>query len=181
MTFTIALFVHLVSLVVGFGAVVVTDVFGLLWLMKRVPLSLTTRVADVTGRLVWIGWGGLVVSGIVLITQKGFVDNLMLIKLFFVAMLGVNGILLHKIKKQMQKAGGETLAPELRFQIGFASFVSQLGWWGAIAIGFIHNNWQSTIDWPPHPVYVILAIALMLVAAGFAGVRMAGRRTTDVV
>ncbi len=33
--FYIFLFVHLTSLIVGFGAVLVTDFFGLLWLRKK--------------------------------------------------------------------------------------------------------------------------------------------------
>ena len=166
--FTVALFVHLVSLVVGFGAVVVVDMFGLLWLARRVPLSLVNRVAGVTQRLIWLGWSGLVVSGLVLISKKGFVDNLTLIKLFFVAMLGANGLFLHTIKKRMEALSDDAImTPDLKRQVGFSSFISQLGWWGAMLIGFIHNNWQQNINWPPHPWYFIIGMAVVFLGIGF--------------
>ncbi|MEK7582905.1 MAG: hypothetical protein AAB483_00655 [Patescibacteria group bacterium] len=166
--FYILLFVHLVSLIVGFGAVIVIDTFGLLWTMRRTRLKLVNQVANVTQRLIWIGWGGLVASGIGLIIFKGFIDNLTMIKLFFVAMVGINGVLLHKIKKQMEAHEiDEVLPGNLRARIAFSSVVSQIGWWGAIIIGFAHRQIRHVIDWPPHPEYVIGALAAIFILIGF--------------
>jgi hypothetical protein len=64
------LFLHLISLIIGFGAVLVIDTFGLLWLFKKKPLPKVMEVAEVTQRLIWIGWAGMVVSGISYYTQR---------------------------------------------------------------------------------------------------------------
>lgn len=50
------LFIHLISLIVGFGSVIVIDTFGFLWLLKKVKLTFVNRVANVTQPLIWIGW-----------------------------------------------------------------------------------------------------------------------------
>lgn len=162
--FYIFLFIHLISLVVGFGAVIVIDTFGLLWIRKKVSLELVTTVANTTQKLIWLGWSGLVISGIGLIVMKGFVDNLTIIKLFFVAMLGINGIFLHHIKNNLENRN---------FRIGLASAVSQLGWWGAIVIGFLHRHWRYEIDWPPNPWLVIGIIVILITLAAIIGERRA--------
>lgn len=164
--FYIFLFLHLISLIVGFGAVIMIDFSGLLWTFKRIKLSFLNRVADITQRLIWLGWFGLVISGLVLILHKGFVDNLTWIKLMFVAMLGVNGIFLHIIKKQIDKVSDEQPMPVLvRFRITMASITSQLGWWGAFSIGFVHRHIQHVINWPQYPFAVGGLIILILLAA----------------
>ncbi|MEU1285664.1 hypothetical protein [Kitasatospora sp. NPDC005856] len=63
---TAALFVHLASLVLGFGAVLVADYYGLLWMTRRCALR---EALGATNRLhlpIWAGLGGLVVSGVML-------------------------------------------------------------------------------------------------------------------
>jgi len=59
----IAIFVHIVSFIIGFGAVIVIDSFGLLWLLKKTKLAFVMNVAGVTQKLIWLGWIGLVASG----------------------------------------------------------------------------------------------------------------------
>ncbi len=161
--FYIALFVHLTSLVMGFGSVMVVDTFGLLWLAKKRTLVQVNQVADVTQRLIWLGWSGLVLSGLVLITSKGYVDNMTKIKLFFVFMLGLNGIFLHLVKKTIEKYEKQNAVPAIvKFRIAMTTTISQMGWWGAMFIGFIHRHWKHTIQWPPHPWIVMLGIAAVL-------------------
>lgn len=168
--FYIFLFIHLTSLIVGFGAVMVIDCFGLLWLLGRVKLSFVSSVANVTQRLIWLGWGGLVASGIVLAVIKGHIDELTQIKLFFVLMLGVNGILMHLLKKRMDALGdADTVPRSVLFRMFFSSTLSQIGWWGAMLIGFLHNHWQHRITWPPHPLIVIGVLAVVMCLVGVIG------------
>lgn len=168
--FYIALFVHLVSLIMGFGAVMVIDSFGLLWLLKKVKLEFLRRVADVTQILIWIGWCGLVLSGIVLITIKGYIDNLTTIKLFFVFMLGLNGIFLHYLKQEIKKVEqSNKIKPIFKFRMFLASFISQLGWWGAMTIGFLHRHWQHNIAWPANPWGYIIGIIGLIGIIGIIG------------
>src|SRR3989338_9444425 len=158
--FYIALFVHLASLIIGFGAVLVIDTFGLLMLLGKQPLEQVKKVARVTQMLIWIGWGGMVVSGVNLIWLKGYVDNLTKIKLFFVLAVGLNGIFLHFISKSMQNISDDRQTPKLlKFRIGLATVISQLGWWGAMTIGFVHRHWRHQIDWPLNPWSYIFGIA----------------------
>ena len=167
------LFAHLMSLVVGFGAVVVVDTAGFLWLFKKTSINSVYRVASITQRLIWLGWVGLVLSGVGLISIKGYVDNLTLIKLFFVFMLGVNGLFLHYIKKSLHRMRiSEISSPSSRFRITLASAVSQLGWWGALIIGFLHRHWQHYIPWPDNPWNYIGAMTIVLAVIYFFGEMM---------
>jgi hypothetical protein len=167
LTFYIFLFIHLVSLIIGFGAVIVVDSFGLLWVLKKAKLHTVDKVATITQKLIWIGWGGLVLSGIGLISFKGYIDNLTWIKLFFVALLGLNGLYLHIIKRGIVSfLDGKPISDLFRFRIVLASVVSQVGWWGAIIIGFLHRQWSHTINWPQNPALYIglIAAAIFLIA-----------------
>jgi hypothetical protein len=161
--------VHVASLIVGMGSVIVIDVFGLLWILKKVPLSLVNTVANITQKLIWTGWGGLVLSGIGLLTIKGFVDNLTMMKLFFVALVGANGIFLHVIKKSFEQIKGDTISDKLKFRITLASTISQVGWWSAIAIGLLHARWNHVINWPPNPTFYMICIAVGITAIALVG------------
>jgi hypothetical protein len=165
--FYIALFVHIVSFVTGFGAVIVIDMFGLLWLLGKQPMEQVNKVANVTQRLIWLGWFGLVASGLVLITSKGYVDNLTMLKLFAVAMLGLNGIFLHFIKKSMERQANQNEVSRLTmFRIGLSSTISQAGWWSALTIGYLHRQWRHNIPWPHHPVrFMVIAVIVILIVA----------------
>lgn len=163
---TLFLFVHIISLVVGFGTVLVTDFFGFLWVRREISKITLTQVTRQTKKLIWLGYSGLVASGIGLLIAKGYIDNLTKIKLFFVLMVGVNGFFLHTIDKRFAKqADDHQMPPSLKWRVVIASMVSQVGWWGAIIIGFVHHEWQSFIPWPDNPWlymgYIIVAFALL--------------------
>lgn len=169
--FYVALFIHLASLIVGFGSVLVIDTFGLLMLLGKQPLEMVKKVANVTQTLIWLGWGGMVVSGANLIYLKGYVDNLTKIKIFFVVLVGLNGIFLHFIKKlALEKFQNKNDIPRLwMFRMGLASAISQTGWWGALLIGFLHRHISHDIPWPAHPYLWMFAIIGIFGAAAIAG------------
>ena len=168
--FLVFLAVHIISLIVGMGAVFLIDTFGLLWLLGKMRLSFVVRVAHVTQWLIWLGWTGLVLSGTGLIVLKGYIDSLTMIKLFFVALLGANGIFLHGIKKTMEAFAEQDVLPLfVRFRIGLSSGISQLGWWGAAAIGFLHRHWQHRIDWPEAPELYMIGIIVLILATALMG------------
>lgn len=162
------LFVHVVSFAVGFGSVVVIDTFGLCFLLKLfgVDLRQVTSVANITQKLIWLGFAGLVASGIPMLVLKGSVDGLTQLKLFLVLVLAVNGIFLHYIKKSMERLGNpETFTPKIAFQVGLASAISQIGWWGALTIGFAHRHIAHTIHFPISTVWIMAALLLCIAAA----------------
>ena len=55
--FFVLLFIHLTGLVLGFGSVLVTDLFGLLWIMDRIRFPQLVKVSRITERFIWCGWG----------------------------------------------------------------------------------------------------------------------------
>jgi hypothetical protein len=162
--FFVFLFIHLSFLVLGFGSVLVTDLYGLLWIWDRVRFTHLVRVSAITKKFIWAGWLGMVASGIPLILHKGEVDNLMVIKLFFVAVVGLNGILLHSLHKKVEGySKGKNVPNAFMFQLMLSLFISQLAWWGALIIGFLHRHVQSVIEWPPHPWPWLIPICILTV------------------
>jgi hypothetical protein len=167
--FYVILFGHLASLILAFGSVLVIDVFGLLWLFKKKTLSEVFRVAAVTQALIWIGWFGLVATGVPLLIMKGLVDDLTWLKIFLVGLAGFNGLFLDRIKKEGEKIPDTARPPaRLIFRIALGSAISQLSWWGATIIGFYHGTVEHVVRWPHKPVLwmagVILAIAVVTIA-----------------
>lgn len=174
--FYILLFVHLAGLVLGFGSVLVTDLYGLLWLTGRQPYPRLVAVSGVTEKFVWIGWGMMVAAGIPMLVIKGEIDNLMWIKLFFVALIGVNGLALHRVQHRAADFGpGDELPSRFVVWSALSLGISQLGWWGAMLIGFLHRHVQSVIQWPPAP-WPVLAPLLLL--AGLLVIGLVARAIT---
>jgi hypothetical protein len=108
-----------------------------------------------------------VLSGVPLLLLKGYIDSLTWIKLFLVLMVGLNGIFLHGIKRGFERAIARRSAipPLYEFRIMLATAISQIGWWGAVVIGFAHRHIAHFIPWPESPWPAIaLLIGAMLVA-----------------
>lgn len=165
--YLIVLFLHVISFIVGFGAVIVIDTFGLVWLLKwwGVDLSLLKKVAGITQRLIWLGWVGLVVTGAVLLYMKGVVSGLTQLKVFLVLMVGINGVFMHFIKKSLEALpeAANNVPRNIIFRISLASFISQLGWWGATLIGFLNRQVKPPISFP-YPVWFVIAGICLLIA-----------------
>ncbi|GAA2819265.1 hypothetical protein GCM10010441_49600 [Kitasatospora paracochleata] len=131
---TAALFVHLATLVVGFGAVLAIDYLGLLWLLGRRTLR---QVVDFTAPLhvpVWAGLAGLTFSGILL--EPHLDSPLTWLKLVLVLAIALNGVHATALHQRLEEYG-DTRPPHRLLGRGAASaLISQVGWWGSVAIGF---------------------------------------------
>jgi hypothetical protein len=159
-SFFIFLFIHLSFLILGFGSVLATDLYGLLWVKDRVRFTQLISVSGHTKKFIWAGWFGMVAAGIPLLILKGEIDNLLVIKLFFVALIGANGVLLHYLHQKVEVySKGEQVPRLFMFRLTFSLFISQLGWWGALLIGFLHRHVSTIINWPDNPW---LAIGLII-------------------
>lgn len=182
--FFISLFIHLSGLILGFGSVLVTDFYGLLWIRDRARFPQVVRVSGVTEKLIWAGWGLMVAAGIPLLILKGLIDNLLIVKLFFVALIGLNGIPLHVLQKQVRGYEEGHDVPTLTlFRLAFALFVSQLSWWSAVLIGFLHRHVQTIIEWPDAPwllIGLVVAALLVIWASGEALIRRNRAAADDV-
>jgi hypothetical protein len=136
---SIALFGHLASLVVGFGSVVGVDYFGLLWFLRRIPLDTMLRQADRMSPLIWLGLGGLVVTGAFMEPQLG--APLTLIKMGCVVGVGIVGVLALSTKRTMMRQMPRVTASVLIRGL-FLAAMSQALWWSTVLIGFL--NMTST-------------------------------------
>ncbi|MFI1172637.1 hypothetical protein [Streptomyces melanogenes] len=135
---TAALFVHLASLVLGFGAVLAVDYYGALWLMGRKTLR---EVLDFTAPLhvpVWVGLGGLLFSGAFLHPDLG--SPLTCVKLGLVLVLALNGVQASALHRRLATVNGESVRPALLIRSAVTAAVSQAAWWGAVTIGFLNSQ-----------------------------------------
>lgn len=135
---TAALFIHLASLVLGFGAVLVVDWFGVLWLLGRCTLRETLTTADRLHAPVWAGLAGLVISGAMLHPDLG--SALTRTKLALVLVLALNGLQSRVLAHRLSLHASPTPAPRVLLWGAVTAGVSQLCWWGAVTIGFLNSQ-----------------------------------------
>ena len=99
-----ALFVHLVSLVTGFGSVLAVDWHGTLWLLGRASLSEVVTLSERLAVPIWAGFGGLVASGTLLAPDTS--APLTRAKLVLVTVLAVNGLSAARQGRRLAAAPG---------------------------------------------------------------------------
>lgn len=138
----VALFIHLISMAVGFGSVIMVDVYGLLWLFGHRTLSEVVDIATISHTVIALGVGGLLASGIAL--RPDLTSPLAQLKMLLVLVLMLNGVAAQRMLQRMK----HTLPPDTRGanipwtgfkRVMVAGAISQSTWWGAIAIGFLTN------------------------------------------
>ena len=133
----VALFAHLGSLLVGFGAVLLVDWFGLLWLTRRRSLADVLRTAQ--GALVptWLGFTGLLVSG-ALLGPEG--TPLTTVKLLVVLAVGLNGVFAGSLLSKLSRYSDRRLPTMLLIRASAATTLSQCAWWTAVLIGYLNSQ-----------------------------------------
>jgi hypothetical protein len=135
-----ALFVHLAALVVGFGAVLTVDWFALLWLLGRRSLIELTNVAAAVHLPIWLGLGGLVLSGA--LCGPDLSEPLTRLKLALVLLVTLNGLYTYTVSERLARLshrGDDGAVPiRLLLRAVTSATLSQLGWWGAMIIGFVN-------------------------------------------
>jgi hypothetical protein len=137
-----ALFVHLASLLFGFGAVGIIDLHGLLWMAGRRRFGEVTRLVQAVEPIIWAALAGLLVSGSLLEPHPGV--PLTRIKLALVLVIGLNGAIaqgLHAATRRLPQDMTFASCPRrYRTSVLASATVSQIGWWGAILIGFLNTT-----------------------------------------
>src|SRR5829696_6021183 len=133
----VALFVHLISLVVGFGSVLAVDWYGLLSLSGRVTIGDVLLTAERMTPLIWIGLAGLTASGVVL--KPDLSSWLIVVKLCCVLGVGIVGVLALSTSRLMERQMPTPARPVVRRGLVLAG-ASQTFWWTAVIIGFITNQ-----------------------------------------
>jgi hypothetical protein len=136
-----ALFVHLLSLVVGLGAVVVLDAYGAGCLLRRRSPVVVARLAGSFEPLIWTGLVGLTVSGTLLAPNLN--SPLTWLKLGAVIIAGLNGINAQGLREAVQTLPDTTplwaLPRHLLGRLLVTTALSQAAWWIAVTIGYWNN------------------------------------------
>lgn len=135
----LALAVHLLSLVTAFGATVMVDWHGLLWLSGRRELRESLRVADAGRPLIWIGYAGLLISGTLL--GPDLEQWRTWVKLGCVLFIGLNGAVVDTVGKQLAQGppGARFIHVPiwLRRRMLITAALSAGCWWAAGVIGVL--------------------------------------------
>jgi len=135
-----ALFIHLVGMASGFGAVVMIDVYGLMWLFGYKTLHELVDLVTTAHSVIGVAVGALLASGIAL--RPDLSSPLARFKMLLVLVLMLNGVWAQHLLVGMKR----TLPAEVRgpnipwagFQRALAAaLISQSTWWGSIVIGFL--------------------------------------------
>jgi hypothetical protein len=129
----IALFAHLIFLVLGLGAVLAADYFIVLWLVGRAILADVVRGASWLHLPIWVGVIGLVFSGMLL--EPNIATAMTRAKLVFVAVLILNGLQATILDRRMEASTG-SLSVRLLIWSAATTALSQVCWWGSVWIGF---------------------------------------------
>ena len=137
-----ALFVHLASLVVGLGAVLMIEWHALLWATGWSNVR-ELRQADRTMILpVWVGLAGLLASGALLEPDLG--KPATLVKLVAVLVLSLNGVALTRWTSDLARlppnAHFRSLPSRARVAFVASAVVSQVAWWTAVVIGLMNST-----------------------------------------
>lgn len=139
---TIARSVHVVSLVLAFGPVILLDWYGLAWLTGRRRFGDVRRLADAADPLIWLGIAALTLSGVFL--APDLQHPLALIKASFVLVLVNNGVAVRSLADRLRAAGDPVglrgLPPALQRRLLSSIVISQSAWWGAVVIGLVTSD-----------------------------------------
>ena len=132
----VAVFAHLACLVLGFGAVLAVDWVALLWLAQRRGLSDVLRAAGNAHVPAWLGYSGLVLSGMLL--EPDLSNPLTAVKIACVVAVGWNGVLVAVVHRRLAELTSGPIPGRRLLTCACSAAVSQVGWWGAMLIGFVN-------------------------------------------
>ncbi|MFI5689561.1 hypothetical protein [Streptomyces sp. NPDC051636] len=134
----VALFLHLGALVIGLGSVLTIDYYGMLWLLGRRSLRQALEFAGPLHVPIWTGLAGLVLSGIALDPDPR--APLTRVKLVLVLLIALNGVHAQALHRTLVGRGGARPPRRLLVRGVISAVLSQLGWWGAVTIGFLNSQ-----------------------------------------
>ncbi|HEY5822535.1 MAG TPA: hypothetical protein VIT20_11200 [Propionibacteriaceae bacterium] len=129
-----ALFGHLMALLLGFGSVLSVDWFGLLWLLRRVPLAVVIAQADRMAVPIWLGTMGLCATGALL--RPDLHSPLTVVKMVCVLGVVLAGVTTISTKRimvgQLPRVSRSVLV-----RGAILAGASQTFWWVSCLIGFM--------------------------------------------
>lgn len=145
----IGLAVHVLALVLSFGAILVVDWLGFLWLLGRRELHESGRLESAAKPLIWGGLSLLLLSGALIHPDLG--NPVTVVKLVCVLVLMLNGLAIGPAMRQLLALPPRTrftdVGRRLRIRLLVALAISQACWWTAVMIGLVNSTlrrWAGT-------------------------------------
>ncbi|WAH95993.1 hypothetical protein [Arthrobacter sp. MMS18-M83] len=133
---------HIIALVLSFGAILVVDWVGFLWLMGKRDIHDTRRLETAAQPLIWGGLAVLLVSGALI--KPDITSPVTQVKLLCVLVLMLNGIALAPAMRRLHALPVGThfksVALRLRARLLVALCISQGCWWTAVLVGLLNST-----------------------------------------
>lgn len=135
----IGLFVFIAGFIIGLGAVTVIDIHGFLARKSSYWTEATIRTHKVTKPLIWIGITFVIIGGMIFYRNESFA-GIPFYQSIIVAFLVLNGLFLSfyvspfLLTRESQGKQAELLPNLLQKKIISSLVLSDLGWWGGLAL-----------------------------------------------
>jgi len=135
----IGLFVFISGFIIGLGAVTVIDIHGFLGRKSKYWTEATTRTHKVTKPLIWIGIILVIIGGMLFYRNESF-SGIPFYHAIIASVLILNGLFLSfyvspfLLQKEREGKQAELLPSSLQNKIIVSLLVSDIGWWGGLAL-----------------------------------------------
>ena len=135
----IGLFLSLAGFVIGLGAVTVIDIHGFLGRTSSYWTEATTRTHKVTKPMIWAGMMLAILGGCIFYRHEPFA-GIPLIQAIIACVLVLNGYFLSfkvspfLLQREKEGKSGELLPTSWQNKIMVSLIVSDVGWWGSLAL-----------------------------------------------
>ena len=135
----VGLFTLLAGFIIGLGAVTVIDIHGFLGRKSSYWTEATTRTHKVTKPLIWVGIFLAIIGGILFFINEPFSGVPMYLALISIVLL-LNGLFLsfrvspYLLQKEKEGRASELLPESWQRKIIVGLILSDLGWWGSLAL-----------------------------------------------
>ncbi|MFZ2205405.1 MAG: hypothetical protein WAV23_02350 [Minisyncoccia bacterium] len=135
----LGLFIFIAGFIVGLGAVTVIDIHGFLGRKSNYWTEATTRTHKVTKPLIWVGIFLGIIGGFILYRNEIFFGIPFYHALIAVILI-LNGLFLSfyvspfLLKREQEGRQAELLPQSLQKKIIVSLILSDVGWWGGLAL-----------------------------------------------
>lgn len=135
----IGLFIFIAGFIIGLGAVTVIDIHGFLGRKSSYWTEATTRTHKVTKPMIWAGIGMALIGGFIFY-RDAELSGIPLIHLLIAIALIINGYFLSfkvspfLLNREREGRSGELLPSSWQNKIIISLIISDIGWWGGLAL-----------------------------------------------
>lgn len=135
----IGLFIFIAGFIIGLGAVTIIDIHGFLGRKSSYWTEATTRTHKVTKPLIWFGTMLAVLGGAIFYRNESL-SGIPLYHTLIACVLILNGLFLSfyvspfLLQREREGKQSELLPPSLQHKIVVSLLISDIGWWGGLAL-----------------------------------------------